>query len=115
MISSVEVIASGTNDFSRRLLRGIKRGLFSTRSVNPIVKCVIYCDTIPSFLICSSFLQLFHPTVIVYQLRLNQKILKISAGNTLVSSPDGLNNTAIITACQNISIGFANGTMNSSI
>ena len=41
--------------------------------------------------------------------------MKISAVNTLVSSLDGLNKTAIIMACDNISVGFVNGTMNSSI
>ena len=76
---------------------------------------MICCDIIPSFLLYSCFLQFFHQTVIICPLGLQLTILKISTVNTWVISWDGFNNNAIFTACNNISVGFINGSMNSSI
>ena len=76
---------------------------------------MLYCTDIPKFLICSSFLKLSQPTVIVCSAEIVSQNIMISATDVLVCIFHNLTKGAVIQRGTAVTVGFVDEMINATV
>lgn len=78
-------------------------------------KCVIICDTLPSFLLFDEALQHFFPLVVICTLDWMSEIRTLSGEDTYICEWFAMSDMAITNVAQKANFAIVDGTMNATM
>ncbi len=99
----------------RTTLRGLKRGQVYDNATHGKVKCVVFCDALPSFLICSSFLYSFTPILIIASKDLIADLKLLRLPHTVISGIDSMNTAFVLETARTCKISFIDRPINATL